>query len=87
MFRAFYIHLFYVPLLLLVAACNGPASTPPAWQAISTVAPTAPPTPTQVPDIYEQNVHLFGYAAEETGKHQIRERPLVRGQYALPAVY
>ena len=60
MVRAFCIHLIYVHLLLLVAACNGSASTPPALQATSTVAPA----PTQVPDSYEQNVHLFDYEAE-----------------------
>lgn len=66
MFRAFCIHLFYVHLVILVAACNGPASTPPILQATSTVAPTAAPTPTQVPDVYEQNVHLFDYEAESS---------------------
>jgi pimeloyl-ACP methyl ester carboxylesterase len=64
MFSAFSNHQLYVCLLILVASCSGPPASPPALQPTSTMVPTAAPTLTQVPDIYEQNVHLFDYEAE-----------------------
>jgi uncharacterized protein len=63
-FRRFSIQLFSASLLILIAACGGPVSTPAVLQPTSTLAPTATPTPTRVADIYEQNVHLFDYEAE-----------------------
>ena len=61
MFRTFSIQLGSAGLLILVAACSGPVSTPALLQPTSTVAPTAAPTLTSVADIYERNVHLFEY--------------------------
>src|SRR6185503_959618 len=64
MFRAFFIQLFSASLLLQMAACSGPLSTPGVLQPTSTIAATSAPAPTERTDSYQQNVHLFDYAAE-----------------------
>jgi fermentation-respiration switch protein FrsA (DUF1100 family) len=63
MFRKFFMHILPVALLLLLVACSMPTGIPATAQPTSTLAPTSVPTLTAEADIYEQNIHLFGYEA------------------------
>jgi len=64
MFNKLFLQPFSVGLLLLIAACSGPLSTPGVLQPTSTIAATSAPAPTAGTDSYQQNVLLFDYAAE-----------------------
>ena len=64
------------PLILLLAACGAPVSTPLAVLSTPTVsvAPTA--AVNSAPGIYEQNIHLFDYEADSSV--QITETSLLQ---------
>jgi len=64
MFKKLFIQPFSAGLLLLIAACSGPLSTPGVLQLTSTIAAASAPAPTVGTDSYQQNIHLFDYAAE-----------------------
>jgi predicted esterase len=52
----------------LLSACNRSPATPLIIQQTPTIAVTETSTPTPVPDIYEQNIHLFAYDSESSVK-------------------
>ena len=53
--------LVLILLFLFLVGCGGPAITPATVQQTSTVAVHQTSTSIPIPDIYEQNIHLFDY--------------------------
>ena len=53
--------LVLILLFLFLVGCGGPAITPATMQQTSTVAVHQTSTSIPIPDIYEQNIHLFDY--------------------------
>ena len=53
--------LVLILLFLFLVGCGGPAITPATMQQTSTVAVHQTLTSIPIPDIYEQNIHLFDY--------------------------
>ena len=63
MFRTLIGYLASTGSLILLAACGAPAITPVVSQAAPSTAMTITPKATMMPDVYQQNIHLFEYDA------------------------